>query len=88
LLLPQVTRTLRRPSAGALTRTDGNAQVASPRPRADGRMTRWHVDETSVPLVRAIAGLVSDRAARRAAWHRPRTELVPAFRTDGPGGLN
>ena len=36
----------------------------------------------------AIAGLVSDRAAKRAARHRPSTELVPAFPTDGPGGLN
>ena len=30
----------------------------------------------------AIAGLVSDRAVRRAARHRPSTELVPAFPTD------
>jgi hypothetical protein len=30
----------------------------------------------------AIAGLVSDRAAKRAARHRPSTELMPAFPTD------
>jgi len=36
----------------------------------------------------AIAGLVCDRAARRAARHGASTELVPAFRADGPGGLN
>jgi hypothetical protein len=29
-----------------------------------------------------------DRAAKRAARHRPSTELVPAFPADGPGGLN
>ncbi len=36
----------------------------------------------------AIAGLVCDRAAQRAARHRPSTELVPAFPADRPGGLN
>ena len=74
----------RRQSSQRIAVEHANAELRQWRPLQRWTGRRQDYAETHC----AIAGLVSDRAARRAARHRPSTELVPAFPTDGPGGLN
>jgi len=74
----------RRQSSRRIAAGHANAELRQWRPLQRWTGRRQDYAETHC----AIAGLVSDRAANRAARHRPSTELVPAFPTDGPGGLN
>ncbi len=88
---------VRRPKAGR----PGRAAFVPGKRKPDRRRTRKRRTASMAPLAaldRTPPGLrrdtlrdrrlVSDRAAKRAARRRPSTELVPAFPTDGPGGLN
>jgi hypothetical protein len=74
----------RRQSSQRIAAGHANAELRQWRPVQRWTGRRQDYAETHC----AIAGLVSDRAAERAAGHRPNTELVPAFPIDGPGGLN
>jgi DDE superfamily endonuclease len=68
----------RRQSSQRIAVEHANAELRQWRP-----LQRWtgRRQDDAEPHC-AIAGLVCDRAAKRAARHRPSTELVPAFPTD------
>jgi DDE superfamily endonuclease len=68
----------RRQSSRRIAVEHANAELRQSRPLQRWTGRRQDYAETHC----AIAGLVSDRAAKRAARHRPSTEPVPAFPTD------
>jgi hypothetical protein len=68
----------RRQSSRRIAVEHANAELRQWRPLQRWTGRRQDYAETHC----SIAGLVSDRAAKRAARHRPSTELVPAFPTD------
>jgi hypothetical protein len=68
----------RRQSSQRIAVEHANAELRQWRPLQRWTGRRQDYAETHC----AIAGLVCDRAAKRAARHRPSTELVPAFPTD------
>jgi len=65
----------RRQSSQRIAVEHANAELRQWRPLQRWAGRRQDYAETHC----AIAGLLSDRAAKRAARHRPSTELVPAF---------
>jgi hypothetical protein len=65
----------RRQSSRRIAAGHANAELRQWRPLQRWTGRRQDYAETHC----AIAGLISDRAAKRAARHRPTTELVPAF---------
>ncbi len=68
----------RRQSSRRIAVEHANAELRQWRP-----LQRWTGRRQDYAATHcAIAGLASDRAAKRAARHRPSTELVPAFPTD------
>ncbi|MFF3457038.1 transposase family protein [Streptomyces sp. NPDC002730] len=68
----------RRQSSQRIHVEHANAELRQWRPLQRWTGRRQDYAETHC----AIPGLVSDRAAKRAARHRPGTELVPAFPAD------